>query len=66
MVRLEDYNPHERILAKMTVAGGFDEKDRREFKKTKNDASQRKVNKKSPKKESAKKSNKKLKSKKSR
>ena len=66
MVRLEDYNPHERILAKMTVAGGFDEKDRREFKKTKNDASQRKVNKKSPKKESAKMSNKKLKSKKSR
>ena len=33
MVTLENYNPHERILAKMTVAGGFDEKDRREFKK---------------------------------
>jgi len=31
MVTLTDYNPHDRILAKMTVAGGFDEKDRKVF-----------------------------------
>ncbi len=31
MVTLTDYNPHERIVAKMTVAGGFDEKDRKVF-----------------------------------
>ena len=29
MVTLEDYNPHEYLKAKMTVAGGFDEKDRK-------------------------------------
>ncbi len=31
MVKLVDYNPHERIVGKMTVAGGFDEKDRKVF-----------------------------------
>jgi thymidylate synthase len=35
MVSLEDYNPQERISAKMTVAGGFDEKDRKVFLKNK-------------------------------
>ena len=29
MVTLEDYNPHDFLKAKMTVAGGFDEKDRK-------------------------------------
>ena len=29
MVTLEDYNPHDYLKAKMTVAGGFDEKDRK-------------------------------------
>jgi thymidylate synthase len=31
MVTLEDYNPHPVLKAKMTVAGGFDEKDRKVF-----------------------------------
>lgn len=34
MVTLEDYNPHEFLKAKMTVAGGFDEKDRKVSKGT--------------------------------
>ena len=29
MVTLEDYDPHPPLKAKMTVAGGFDEKDRK-------------------------------------
>jgi thymidylate synthase len=28
-VELQDYDPHPRLKAKMTVAGGFDEKDRK-------------------------------------
>jgi len=32
-VTLEDYNPHETIKATLTVAGGFDEKDRTAFEK---------------------------------
>jgi len=32
MVTLEGYNPHPVLRAKMTVAGGFDEKDRKAFK----------------------------------
>ncbi len=31
MVTLEGYDPHPRLQAKMTVAGGFDEKDRKAF-----------------------------------
>ena len=29
MVTLEDYNPHDYLKASMTVAGGFNEKDRK-------------------------------------
>ncbi|HEY4494622.1 MAG TPA: thymidylate synthase, partial [Candidatus Paceibacterota bacterium] len=38
MVTLEDYSPHSFLKAKMTVAGGFNEKDRKFFvsKKAKN------------------------------
>jgi len=42
MVTLEDYHPHERIKAKMTVAGGFDEKDRKVFAKKKKSIKKRK------------------------
>lgn len=31
MVTLEGYDPHPALKAKMTVAGGFDEKDRKNF-----------------------------------
>ncbi len=33
MVTLEDYNPHPPLRAPMTVAGGFNEKDRKNFRK---------------------------------